>query len=68
MVELIPFLTKKRTEFKGHLKLLTDYLTYIGQAEAYWVSGIKAPLSPRLYAEALGKTEQLKEKHTPLSE
>jgi hypothetical protein len=68
MVELIPFLTKKRTEFKGHLKLLTDYLTSIGQAEAFLASGTEAPLSPRLYAEALGKTEEMKERHIPLSD
>jgi hypothetical protein len=68
MVELTPFLTKKRTEFKGHLKLLRDYLVSIGQAENFLASGINAPLSPKTYAEATGKTQELKERHIPLSD
>ncbi|MHC4061380.1 MAG: hypothetical protein ACYSR6_07200 [Planctomycetota bacterium] len=68
MMELTPFLTKKRTEFKGHLKLLGDYLMSIGQAENFLTSGINATLTPKLYAEALGKTEEFKEKRIPLSD
>jgi hypothetical protein len=68
MVELTPFLTRKRTEFKGHLKLLSDYLVSIGQAENFLASGINAPLSPKAYAEATGKTQEMKEKQIPLSE
>ncbi len=68
VVEIIPFLTKKRTEVRNHSKLLADYISSIGKAEEFLASGIKAPLSPKLYAQALGKTQEMKEKHIPLSD
>ncbi|MHC4211939.1 MAG: hypothetical protein ACYSWP_01075 [Planctomycetota bacterium] len=68
VVEIIPFLTKKRTEVRKHSKLLKEYLVSIGKTEDFLASGIKAPLSPKSYAQALGKTQEMKERHIPLSD
>ncbi|MHC4759587.1 MAG: hypothetical protein ACYTE8_13130 [Planctomycetota bacterium] len=67
LVEFVPHLTKKRAEFKEHLKMATDYLVSIGKAEEYAASDIDAEFSTKLYAETFGLTEEFKEKNIPLT-
>ena len=67
LVELVPHLTKKRAEFKEHLKMATDYLVSIGMAEDFAGSDIDAEFSTKVYAETFGLTEELKEKNIPLT-
>ena len=62
MTELIPFLTKKRTEFKGHFKMITQYLDKIGKGEDFLRSGVKAPDTPEAYAKALGLSDKVAER------
>jgi len=64
--ELTPFITRMRTETKGHYNALTDFLKYIGKGQEFAESGIKAPFSPAEYAKAIGKTEQFVEKNIDL--
>jgi hypothetical protein len=66
MTELIPFLTKKRSEFKGHFKMITQYLDKIGKGEDFLKSGIKAPNTPAVYAEALGISDEIAERNVKL--
>jgi hypothetical protein len=66
LTELTPFLTRMRTETKGHYNALTDYLKFIGKGQDFARSGIKAHLSPAAYAKAIGKTEQFVEKNIDL--
>ena len=66
LTELTPFLTRTRTEAKGHYNALTDFLKYIGKGQEFAKSGIKAHLSPAAYAKAIGKTEQFVEKNIDL--
>lgn len=66
--ELTPLLTKERSEARKQSKLLTDYLVSIEKADDFATSGIKATPSPKLYAEALGRTEEFIEADIPLSE
>lgn len=66
LTELTPFMTRIRTETKGHYKDLTDYLKYIGKGHEFAQSGIKAHFSPAEYAKAIGKTEQFIEKNIEL--
>ena len=68
LTELTPFMTRIRTETKGHYNALTDYLKYIGKGHEFAQSGIKVPYSPAKYAKAIGKTEQFVEKNIELPE
>jgi hypothetical protein len=65
--ELVPHLTKRRAEFKEHLKTATDYLVSIGKAEDFAASDIDVEFSTKVYAETFGLTEELKEKNIPLT-
>ncbi|MHC4132352.1 MAG: hypothetical protein ACYSSP_07630 [Planctomycetota bacterium] len=67
LVEFVPHLTKKRAEFKKHLKMSTDYLVSIGMAEDFAASDIDVEFSTKVYAETFGLTEELKEKNIPLT-
>jgi hypothetical protein len=66
LTELVPFLTKIRTEARGHYRALTDYLKYIGKGQEFLHSGIKASSSPAEYAKAIGKSEEFVEKNIEL--
>ncbi len=66
LTELTPFLSKTRTEAKGHYNMLTDYLKYIGKGQEFLESNIKAQLSPAAYAKAIGKSEEFVEKNIEL--
>ena len=68
MTEFLPFLTKKRSEFKGHLNNLTAYLDGIGKGEDYLASGIKVADTPETYAKALGLAEKIAESKITLPE
>ncbi|MHC4265998.1 MAG: hypothetical protein ACYSUK_08705 [Planctomycetota bacterium] len=65
LVELVPYLTKRRAEFREHLKMSTDYLVSIGKAEDFAGSNIDAK---KVYAETFGLTEEFKEKNIPLTD
>ena len=62
ITELIPFLTKKRTEMKGNLKLFTDYLMVIDKGEAFVASDLEVKFTPTIYAKALGIYDELESK------
>ncbi len=66
LTELTPFLTKTRTEAKGHYNMLTDYLKYIGKGQEFLESDIKGSSSPAEYAKAIGKSEEFVEKNIEL--
>ena len=66
LTELVPFLTKTRTEARGHYTALTDYLRDIGKGQEFLASGIKSSLSPAEYAKAIGKSEEFVEKNIEL--
>ena len=66
LTELVPFLTKTRTEARGHYTALTDYLRDIGKGQEFLASGIKSSLSPAEYAQAIGKSEEFVEKNIEL--
>jgi len=66
LTELVPFLTKTRTEARGHYKALTDYLKHIGKGQEFLQSGIKGSSSPAEYAKAIGKSEEFVEKNIEL--
>jgi hypothetical protein len=66
LTELVPFLTKTRTEVRGHYNALTDYLKHIGKGQEFLDSGIKSTLSPAEYAKAIGRSEEFVEKNIEL--
>jgi hypothetical protein len=68
LTELIPFLTRTRTEAKGHYKALTDYIKYIGKGQDYLNSGITGPSSPAEYARLTGKAEEFEKNNIKLPE
>ncbi len=68
LTELIPFLTRSRTEAKGHYKVLTDYLKYIEKGQEFLRSNITSSFNPAEYAKAIGKTEEFVEKNIELPE
>ena len=53
MTELIPFLTKKRTEIKKKRLLLADYLLKIDKADDFADRKMPIAYDPRVYAEIL---------------
>jgi type III secretory pathway component EscV len=59
MTELIPFLTKKRSEFNEHLEMLGQFLDEINKGEDFLNSGITAPDTPETYAKALDIAEKI---------
>jgi hypothetical protein len=66
LTELTPFLTKTRTEAKGHYNILTDYLKHIEKGQEFLDSNIKGSSSPAEYAKAIGKSEEFVEKNIEL--
>ena len=68
LTELIPFLTRTRTEAKGHYKALTDYIKYIGKGQEFLDSGITGPSSPAEYARLTGKAEEFEKNNIKLPE
>ena len=59
ITELIPFLTRKRTEMRDNLKLFTDYLQAIDKGEDFLASDPDMKFTPTIYATALGIYEDL---------
>lgn len=51
--EFIPLLTKKRSEMKTRLRMLTDYLLQIGKASEFALQSIPDYENPKVYAEIL---------------
>lgn len=68
LTELIPFLTRTRTEAKGHYKALTDYIKHIGKGQDFLDSGITGPSSPAEYARLTGKAEEFEKNKIKLPE
>lgn len=68
LTELIPFLTRTRTEAKGHYKALTDYIKYIGKGQEFLDSGITGPSSPAEYARLTGIAEEFEKNKVKLPE
>jgi hypothetical protein len=64
--ELNPFLSRMRTQAGVHHTALIDYLKHIGKLDAFYASGMKAPLNPAAYAKAIGKSEEFVEKKVKL--
>jgi len=68
LTELIPFLTRTRTEAKGHYKALTDYIKYIGKGQDFLDSDITGPSSPAEYLKLTGKAEEFEKNNVKLPE
>jgi hypothetical protein len=68
LTELIPFLTRTRSEAKGHYKALTDYIKHIGKGRDFLDSGITGPSSPAEYARVTGKAEEFEKNNVKLPE
>ncbi|MHC4691873.1 MAG: hypothetical protein ACYS67_03955 [Planctomycetota bacterium] len=68
LTELMPFLTRTRTEAKGHYKALTDYLKHIGKGQDYIDSGITGSSSPAEYLRLTGKAEEFEKNNVKLPE
>ncbi len=51
--ELLPLLTKKRTEMKKNLQLFADYLSGIGKASEFASKNVPVPTNPNVYFEIL---------------
>ena len=63
--ELLPFLTKKRSDIKKHQKVLADYLTKIGKASEFASVNIPVAYDPNVYAEILQVGQGLKDMNIP---
>ena len=68
LTDLIPFLTRTRTEAKGHYKALTDYIKHIGKGQDFLDSSITGPSSPAEYARLTGKAEEFEKNNIKLPE
>jgi len=68
MTELIPLLTKLRTEARRNYRLLTEFIKVAGLVDGYIASDVKAPLNPAEYLKAAGKESKIKEANIKLPE
>jgi hypothetical protein len=68
LTEFVPFLTQKRAEFQEVRKLMRQYLDETGKASDYLASGVKAPDTAAVYAQALGLTDELARLNVKLPE
>lgn len=66
VTELTPVLTQKRAEMKQKRQMLADYLLQIGKGSEMASQNIEVPDDPKLYAQALGVDDVLKEKEVEM--
>jgi len=66
MSQLLPFLTKKRTEMKKQMQMMADYLLQIGKASEFAESQVPVPTDPAVFIEILRIGQSLEQMNVPL--